>query len=334
MKVLKILMTFVLLVVLVAAGLFFYVNQQLSAPDVDGDVVLNVAMGENPRQVARNLETLQVVRNADLFYYWMRYLDDPSAIKAGEYDISRPIAKEELMQMLKEGVIQEDSVRVTIPEGLKVEESIALLVEHGLGDVDVYRDLCNQNFGGYEFLPEELAPGAVYLLEGYLFPDTYEFFLDATEEEVLDKLLRRFGEVYNQEFQDRAVELGLSDYEVLTMASIVEKEAKLDRERATIAGVFYNRLEIGMAFQSCATIQFLFEEPKEKLYNRDLEIDSPYNTYQVAGLPPGPIASPGRKSLEAALWPEEHSYLYFVANEDGSHDFNRTLAGHVEDKND
>lgn len=334
MKILKILMTFVLIGVLVIAGLFFYVNQQLSSPGTEGPVTVSVEMGESPRQVADNLEDMKVIRNADLFYYWMRYFDDPAAIKAGDYDIELPIAKEELLDMLKKGIIQEESVRITIPEGLKVEETIEILSSHGLGSADVYRELCKRNFGEYEFLPNEAVPNTEYLMEGYLFPDTYEFFLDATEEQVLDKLLTRFQEIYSDGYRARAEELGYSDYQVLTMASIVEKEAKLDRERATIAGVFYNRLELGMAFQSCATIQFLFEEPKERLFNKDLEIDSPYNTYQVAGLPPGPIASPGRESLEAALWPEEHDYLYFVANDDGSHDFNRTFSEHVEDKND
>lgn len=334
MKILKLLMTFVMIGVLVVAGLFFYVNQQLSSPETEGILTLSVEMGETPRQVAENLENLKVIRNADIFYYWMRYFDDPAAIKAGDYDIELPITKEELFDMLKNGVVHETSIRITIPEGLKVEETIAILTSHGLGSLEVYQDLCKSNFGAYEFLPNEIAKDTEYLMEGYLFPDTYEFFPDATEEQVLDKLLMRFQEIYNEDYRARAEELGYLDYQVLIMASIVEKEAKLDQERATIAGVFYNRLEMGMAFQSCATIQFLFEEPKERLFNKDLEIDSPYNTYLVAGLPPGPIASPGRESLEAALWPEEHSYLYFVANDDGSHEFNRTFSEHVEDKND
>ncbi|QRN86553.1 endolytic transglycosylase MltG [Clostridia bacterium] len=334
MKILKLLLLFILIGVLAVAGLFFYVSQQLSAPTMEGLVSLTVDAGETPRQVAENLEELQVIRNADIFYYWMRYFENPADIKAGEYQINRPMEKEEIFDLLKRGKVKEDSIRVTIPEGLKVDEIIEILVEKGLGSTEVYRELCMENFGDYDFLPEKVSPGAVYLLEGYLFPDTYDFFTDATEEDVLNKLLMRFKEIYSEDFQARAIELGYSDYQIVTMASIVEKEAKLDSERATIAGVFYNRLAMGMALQSCATIQFLFEEPKERLFNSDLEIESPYNTYQIVGLPPGPIASPGRKSIEAALWPEKHNYLYFVANDDGSHDFNKTFSEHVEDKND
>lgn len=334
MKILKLLLLFVLIGVLATAGLFFYVSQQLSAPTIEGQMKLTIDVGETPRQVADNLEELQIIRNADVFYYWMRYFDNPADIKAGEYLIERPMETKEVLDLLKKGTVKDDSIRLTIPEGLKVDEIIGILVENNLGSSETYQKLCKENFGDYDFLPEAISSEAEYLLEGYLFPDTYDFFIDASEEDVLNKLLMRFHEIYSEEFQARAAELGYSDYQIVTMASIVEKEAKLDSERATIAGVFYNRLEMGMALQSCATIQFLFEEPKERLFNSDLEIKSPYNTYQSVGLPPGPIASPGRKSLEAALWPEKHKYLYFVANDDGSHDFNVTFSEHVEDKND
>jgi len=178
----------------------------------------------------------------------------------------------------------------------------------------------------YDFLTG--VPHGEKRLEGFLFPDTYQFEADATAEEIINVMLKRFGEVYNEEYRRRAQELGLSTLEVVTMASIVEKEAKLDEERAVIAGVFYNRLKKNWKLESCATVQYLLGEPKAELSYKDLEIDSPYNTYKYYGLPPGPIASPGKASLEAALYPEEVDYLFFRANPDGSHTFSRTLAEH------
>ncbi len=334
MKLFKLFMMLVVIVATIILAVSLLVRYQLSPVPDAASVVIQIETGMSPRAAVEMMEENHVIRDATFFYLWMKYFDEPNLIQAGRYIVDTPIDKTDLMVKLKSGGDHKESIRVTIPEGLKVEETIDILVSHHLGERQKYLDLCRTPIDGYDFLPENYSEHVFYPLEGYLYPDTYDFFTDATEEQVIEKLLARFNVVYSTDYRDRARELGLSDFQIVTMASIVEKEAKLENERPMIAGVFYNRMQIGMAFQSCATIQFLFEEPKERLLNIDLEIDSPYNTYQTVGLPPGPIASPGKKSLEAALWPEDHEYLYFVANEDGSHQFNETYAGHLEDKND
>jgi len=177
----------------------------------------------------------------------------------------------------------------------------------------------------YDYLP---AAGSANRLEGFLFPNTYMIEKDWTQKEIIDMLLSEFNKVWSEKYQQRADELGKSVKEVVTMASMVEKEAKVANERPLIASVFYNRVNINMKLQSCATVQFILGVAKYPLLYSDLEIDSPYNTYIYYGLPPGPIASPGEASLTASLYPDDSDYLYFRAQKDGSHRFSRTLEEH------
>ncbi|MDF2673718.1 MAG: mltG, partial [Clostridiales bacterium] len=171
-------------------------------------------------------------------------------------------------------------------------------------------------------------------LEGYLFPDTYEFKSGTTEHEIIDKMLGRFQEIFDEEISGKLGDRRLDD--LIIMASIVEREAKVESERPIIAAVFYNRLKIDMQLQSCATIQYILGTNKERLLYEDLEIESPYNTYLNSGLPLGPICSPGRDSLVAALEPADVDYLYFVLKKydgDGSHNFARNYNDFLKYKN-
>jgi UPF0755 protein len=169
-------------------------------------------------------------------------------------------------------------------------------------------------------------------LEGYLYPDTYFFTYGVQAPEVLRTLVGHFWKVYNDSLKARTEELGWTVHQVVTLASIVEGEARVDSERALISAVYHNRLKRGMLLQASPTVQFLLPDGPRRLLKRDLEIDSPYNTYRYPGLPPGPINNPGRKSLLAALWPAPVRYLYFVANGDGTHTFSYTLAQHLRAK--
>ncbi len=326
----------VLVVVLVVAvgGAYTYYGSQIAPVDNEGTVSFYVEPGSTVRGIAGLLEREGVIRNADAFSLYIRLSGYSEPLRSGHYEVDTPVHLDELLEILSRGGRSDrETVTVVIPEGLKVEQTVTILTQAGLGDREVYLELARQGAFDYPFLGYPEDPRIAFRLEGFLFPDTYQFYADATEEQILGRMLARFDEVMVPEYRTRADELGKSVLEIVTMASIVEKEAVKADERARIAGVFYNRLDRGMRFESCATVQFLFEEPKERLFNRDLEIESPYNTYLNTGFPPGPIAAPGRASLEAALWPEEHDYLFFVARSDGSHAFNRTYAGHLEDKN-
>ncbi|MDD4239695.1 MAG: endolytic transglycosylase MltG, partial [Desulfotomaculaceae bacterium] len=166
-------------------------------------------------------------------------------------------------------------------------------------------------------------------LEGYLFPDTYSFNIGESESIIVETMLKRFDrEMAELGFEALAEENGISLHQAVTIASLVEREAKADEERPLIAGVIYNRLNISMPLQIDATIQYALGENKPEIYYKDLEVDSPYNTYRNYGLPPGPIAMPGRASLLAAVNPADTDYLYYVAKPDGSHAFATTLAQH------
>jgi len=167
-------------------------------------------------------------------------------------------------------------------------------------------------------------------LEGYLFPDTYQFSLSEGAYSIINKMLARFDEIYTQEYRTRAKSLGMTDDEIITLASVIEREAQGDGDRKTVAGVFHNRLKNAQYpyLESCATVQYILKERKPVLSVADTKIDSPYNTYQNPGLPAGPIASPGQKSIEAALYPEAHNYLFFVMDSTGKHRFAETFSEH------
>jgi UPF0755 protein len=166
-------------------------------------------------------------------------------------------------------------------------------------------------------------------LEGYLFPDTYRFMYGTGAREAVRELVRRFENVWQPAWDARAAELGMTRHEILALASIVEKEARLAEERPVISAVYHNRLRQGMPLQADPTVQYAIGEHRTRVLYKDLKIDSPYNTYRNRGLPPGPIASPGRASIEAALYPANVPYRYFVAHPDGHHEFRVTFEEHT-----
>ena len=176
--------------------------------------------------------------------------------------------------------------------------------------------------------------GVKYDLQGYLFPATYDIYEDTTAASLIDTMLEKFRSVYTSEYSAKAADLGYTDYQILIMASIVEREAKIDSERPIIAGVIYNRLKIDMMLQMCPTVLYPLTDgmyDKSEVTYDDLEIESPYNTYKNTGLPVGPICNPGQASIEAVLYPDENDYLYYHTSDagDGSHIFSSTYDEHI-----
>lgn len=288
-------------------------------------VEVEIPLGTSPYRVAQILADYEVIRHPKVFYYYARFKGLSHQFKAGLYTLDAAWPAEEIARALTRGG-RAAAVTVTIPEGFTLEQIADRVAAANLVSREEFLAAAAAGEFHYDFLAG--VPAGEKRLEGFLFPDTYQFRAGATAEEIINTMLRRFGQIYNEEYRHRAQELGLSTLEVVTMASIVEREAKLDEERPLVAAVFYNRLKKSWKLESCATVQYLLDEPKEELLYEDLEIDSPYNTYKYYGLPPGPIASPGKASLEAALYPAEVDYLFFRANPDGSHTFSRTLAEH------
>ncbi len=239
---------------------------------------------------------------------------------------------DELIEQLKDGRVYLESERFTIAEGLSVEQIGAHLAEKGLVNQEQFLKLINEgDFSDIPFvadIPE--VKDRKYRLEGFLFPETYEVFKGATEEEIIRTMLKQFDKEIQPEWKEELEKQNRSLYDVITLASIVEREAVVNEERSIIAGVFHNRIREGWLLQSCATVQFVLGKQRDRLLFEDLEVKSPYNTYINPGLPPSPIASPGRASVEATLFPDKHDFFFFVTKKDGTgaHHFARTFKEH------
>ncbi|HQE67671.1 MAG TPA: endolytic transglycosylase MltG, partial [Bacillota bacterium] len=281
--------------------------------------------------ISKILKDENMIKDSFVFELYCKINEKADKIKAGRYNISSSMKVSEIVDVLVSGKALIDTVKLTIPEGYNLAQIADRINSLGVVSPESIQAALKADVYEYEFI--EQIPEREKKLEGYLFPDTYEIYKNTTAEAIIRKLLERFDDVFTEEFRNRAEELNMSIDQVVTLASIIEREARLDKERKIISGVFHNRLKKKMLLQSCATVQYLLKEPKEELLYEDLEIDSPYNTYKYAGLPPGPIASPGLASIEAALYPEDTDLLYFFALDDGSHVFTKTYNEHINAQN-
>ncbi|MDD2221502.1 MAG: endolytic transglycosylase MltG [Clostridia bacterium] len=296
-----------------------------------GEVVLaepvsvTIAEGSSTQAIAEKLADEGLINSKRAFVAYVRSEGLAVSLKAGEYLFEGTVTIADIAQKIAKGSSAASDLKVTIPEGWTVKQTAQAFADKGICTVDEFIDYCQNADFSYDYLP---AKGTASRLEGFLFPETYMVAKGWEAPQVVDMLLRQFDKVYNKEMRSRCKEMGYSTLELVTMASLVEKEAVWESDRALISGVFYNRLQKGMLLQSCATVQYILGEPKYPLLFRDLEIDDPYNTYIYPGLPPGPIASPGEACLQAALYPEETDYLYFLAKPNGEHYFSKTLAEH------
>lgn len=289
--------------------------------------VFVVERGWSLTRIARELEERQLILSADSFVRLGKAENLDQKLQAGNYYLSPSMDARTILEELATGRII--ALSFTVPEGFHLRQIAALFEEKGLSTQETFWEAVANAPFEYAFL--DGLPQDETRLEGYLFPDTYTIPEGLPVEKIFDLMLKRFEEIYNSLAPHRQ---DMSLKEVVTLASIVENEARLDEERPLIASVFLNRLRDGWMLQSCATVQYHFESPKPRLLYVDLEIDSPYNTYVTLGLPPGPICSPGKASLEAVIRPAQSSYKFFVAKEDGSggHVFTETLSQHNEAK--
>jgi UPF0755 protein len=252
--------------------------------------------------------------------WWNR---DRGGIKAGEYLFDRALTTVEVLDKLVEGKVHRRSI--TFPEGLALQEIAQLMETKGFGS----REVILRALKDVSFI-NDLDPAAGDL-EGYLFPDTYYYVRDTPPKELVRRMVGRFRELFTPAWIERAQQLGLGIRGVVTLASMIEKETAVDAERPKVSAVFHHRLAKRMLLQCDPTVIYaaiLAGRYDGVIHRSDLDRKSPYNTYQSSGLPPGPIANPGAKALQAALYPDPVQYLYFVARKDGTHQFSGTLAEH------
>lgn len=317
---------FIILIVLVVAFVFI----QIGPYDKNNkkDIVIDIPQGATTNTISDILYKNKLIRNKVMFKLSVKLSNKAQNFKAGKYLFNQTYSNEEIINDIASGKIYHDGIKVTIPEGSTSKEIVSILVGKNLGDEETYEKLISEPkefYDKFKFLKEE----DITSLEGFLYPSTYYFDEDSSEKEILSMMLSQFNKVYTDKLRDRQKELNMTTEQVVNLASIVEKEAVLDKDRPIIASVFYNRLKIGMPLQSDATIQYIFKERKKIVTYKDLEIDSPYNSYKNKGLPPTPIASPGIKSIEATLYPEKTEYLYFVAKMDGGNNYSTNYEDHL-----
>lgn len=327
----RLIFTFILIIIITTVFTGCNISKLTESVDPDNkiEVLFTVPKGASTKRIGTLLKENELIKSEFGFKELTKDLGADGKMKAGDYMISPSMTSEEIIKKLQNGDVFVETLKVTIPEGYELNQIITRLVEANLGTEEGFLEAVQSEFD-YKFL-EGIEVSPIYL-EGFLFPATYEFKKGTSEKQIIDRLLSTFDNVFKDEYYLRAYELNMSINETLTLASIIEREAKLDVEREKISSVFHNRLIKGRALQSCATIQYALGERKERLFNKDLEIESPYNTYKYKGLPPGPIASPGEKSIYASLYPEDTDYLYFrtTSKNDGSHHFSKTFDEHVE----
>jgi len=283
-----------------------------------------IRQGAASGEIGRSLADAHVVSDARLFRAALWWTGQGRNLKAGEYRFDRPITPLEVIDVLIRGDVY--TRRLTFPEVLTSEEMSKVYESHGLGRAADFVQAARN----VERI-SDLDPDATDL-EGYLFPETYALPKDAPAALLIDAMVDRFRAVYGEQMRARAAAQGFTARQVVTLASLIEKETGRSDERPVVAAVYRNRLKIGMAMQADPTIVYALEKAHRydgNIRREDLGLDSPYNTYKYAGLPPGPIASPGKASLEAALMPADVPFLYFVSRNDGSHVFAKTFAEHT-----
>ncbi len=286
----------------------------------DGGVkVVYIKPDTESSAIAELLKREGIIQNRFLFLLFTMLRGSSDRLKAGEYEFTPSMGLLDVIRILEEGRVLVH--KVTIPEGSTVWQIATLLDEEGLVERERFLELTMDTGVASYYVPEADT------LEGFLFPDTYYFIKGVTGEEIIETIIQRFFRTFTSEDELRARKLGMSVYQIVTLASIIEKEAVVDREKAIIAGVFYNRLRRGMRLQADPTVLY-GKKHRGRITRRDLRTKHPYNTYVQDGLPPGPIANPGEAALKAALHPARVSYLYFVSKNDGTHHFSQTLKEH------
>lgn len=286
---------------------------------------IEIADGEGMDAAALKLSEGGVIKYPLLFKLQAKMGGYDGSIQPGAATITNNMSYHDILELL---ITQNrETTKVVIPEGYEIKQIAEKLCELGLVTWNDFYAALNPADYDYEFLKN--LPERENQLEGYLFPATYEIPEGMSAHDIVDLMLAAFDNQFTKGYYAQAAAMGMTVDEVITMASIVERETDAESERAKVAGVFYNRRNSGMKFQSCATVQYILGERKPVLTIADTQIDSPYNTYLYAGFPLGPICNPGLECIKAALYPEVTDAYYFVLGKDGQHVFSTTYEDHL-----
>ncbi len=296
----------------------------------DENILIEVKKGASAQEIVDTLSIHNLIKSRLLFRIYIYLTDADQKLQAGYYYLNQSMDMIEIINQLEKG--GNAVYKVTIPEGLSVDEVFDRLAEKSRHSFEDFEAILNNKDLGYEFLPED-NPELIFRLEGVLYPNTYTIPLGYDPEKTIDVLLNSFNENVIENIYNTEKKRDYNLYEILTIASLIEEEARFDDEKPIIASVIYNRLDQDMLLQMDATVQYILDEKKPRLLYRDLDIESPYNTYLNKGLPPGPICSPGDKAIKAALNPEDTDYLFYFALENGEHVFTESYQEHIKKQN-
>ena len=325
-----------------AIGGYLYVNSALKPVDPDNTktVKVDIPIGSGVSSIGKILEDKGIVKNSTVFKYYVKF-NNEAGFQAGSYDLTPSMTLNEIVNSLKTGkVMRKAEFKITIPEGLQLDQIAEIIAEKSPYKKDEIEKKLNDKKWLEQLKEEypELITDEIFKkeikrpLEGYLYPATYPFYEKKPSlDTILKKMIAQTNEVLAQ-YQEAMAANEYTPHELLTLSSLIEEEATEKADRGKISSVFYNRMEEGMPLQTDPTVLYALGKHKDKTVYKDLKVESPYNTYQVKGLPPGPIANAGLSSIEAALQPEDTEYYYFLAASNGSVYYSETLDEHNEKK--
>ncbi|WP_300459262.1 endolytic transglycosylase MltG [Desulfobacula sp.] len=279
-----------------------------------------ITPGQSLKRIAKNLEKNAIISNQLYFIVFTKLKKAEKKLQAGEYHLSGASSPEQILEILTSGRVK--LYRITIPEGLNINEIGDLMETMGGCNQKTFSDLCHDRSFAHSLGIKSTT------LEGYLFPDTYFYPKQASCEDIIRTMVGHFNRIFTPKWQARAKTLGFSVHEIVILASMIEKETGDASERPLIASVFHNRLKKNMRLESDPTVIYGINDFDGNIKRKHLKMPTPYNTYQIKGLPQGPIANPGALSIQAALYPAPTKYLFFVSKKDTTHQFSRTLQEH------
>ena len=299
--------------------LFIYTGKPASIND-HTEKIVTINSGQAFKSFSEGLHKNGVIKNLYKFNFFARIKGYDKKVKAGEYLLSASMTPYKILQILTDGKVCLH--KITIPEGYNIRQIASVIAMAGLCAETKFTDYATDS----SFVHNKGIDAETF--EGYLFPDTYFFSKNVSPEKIISAMVKRFRSVFTPFFQEQTKKLGLSIHQTVTLASIIEKETGDPEERSIISSVFHNRLKKKMRLESDPTVIYGIKDFDGNIKKRHLETSTPYNTYKIKGLPPGPIANPGIKAIEAALFPADTDFLYFVSKKDNTHEFSSNIRKH------
>lgn len=334
-KIILVISVLVFAVLVISTAGFIYLQYTINEPhDINNTVRKEfvIKSGDSVQEIATNLQDKNLISDMDFFkfYVWQKKIS--SKLQAGNYELSPSMSIPEIANLFIGGKIKSNEISITIPEGFSVKEIDARLVENDLikeKDFINFNETNGLDLLSYAFLQDKPENTG---LQGYYFPDTYKYYGNSSIEEIAKKMLDNFDKKLSKELREEIKKQDKSIFETLVLASIIEKEAGFAEDMNKVSSVFHNRLDLDYPLESDATINYITESGRSRSTYEDLEIDSPYNTYKYAGLPPAPICNPGLNAIKATIYPEETDYFFFLTPSDGKAIFSKTYAEHLKNQ--